>query len=142
MGQFPMPSFLLGLRTMALWCILIMFVLEVTYIKNSGSLDFKKLVGMNQFKKVNAWFNDSSEKEKILQRYKISQGEGMKDKSFTHRSKFASIKVIMKETNLKFVLNNKRGKGMFNQPSGSGVCISTRQSIKQLRLDNSQHALK
>ena len=89
------------MKTLVLCCISILLVLEVVYINMSGFFDFKDLVGKDRLEQFNAWFYNASDRENIIP-----------GNSFFHRSNFGSIEVRVEATSLKFVLNNKKGKGI------------------------------
>ena len=100
-------------RTLLLCFISIFLMLEVVYITKSGFFDLKNLVA-----KYKVWFNDDpSKKVKILPGSKNAERRSRKhrnEKIFQHRSNFGSLEVNIEETSLKFVLNNKKGKGILS----------------------------
>ena len=90
------------MKTLVLCCISILLVLEVVYINMSGFFDLKDLVGKDRLEQFNTWFYNASDKEKIIP-----------GNSFFHRANFGSIEVRVEETSLSFMLNNKKGKGIW-----------------------------
>ena len=103
-------------RTLVLCCISIFLVLEVVYITKSDFFDLKNHVAKYQFERVNAWFNDDPSKEETVSSgSKNAEGGSRKQRNdtiFKHRSNFALLEVNIEETSLKFVLKNKKGKGI------------------------------